>query len=83
MHELDHACRNLDMPVDGKIVRKSLPREGFLLEDPGVEVFVNKAAVEPVWHLPEMASRFCIKEDLLRRCLFEGESRCFVSAQHD
>jgi len=40
-------------------------------EDNGVEVFVSKAAVEPVWYLPGVAERFGISESLLRRALFE------------
>jgi hypothetical protein len=47
-------------------------------EDAGVEVTTSKAAVEPVWHLPGMAARFGISEDLLRRALFEGESPGFL-----
>ncbi|KAF8985128.1 GTP cyclohydrolase N terminal-domain-containing protein [Cyathus striatus] len=34
--------------------------------DPGVEVGVSKAAVEPVWYLPGVAERFGISESLLR-----------------
>ncbi|KAI8457708.1 GTP cyclohydrolase II [Phakopsora pachyrhizi] len=37
----------------------------------GVEVPVTKAAVEPVWNLPGVASRFGIAEGVLRRALFE------------
>jgi len=39
--------------------------------DPGVELTVSKAAVEPVWYLPGVAERFGISESLLRRALFE------------
>jgi len=61
--------------VDGKIVLKS--RQGVnedgteSTEDPGVELNVSKAAVEPVWFLPGVAERFGISEALLRRALFE------------
>ncbi|OAW00055.1 hypothetical protein PTTG_07381 [Puccinia triticina 1-1 BBBD Race 1] len=37
----------------------------------GVEVQVTKAAVEPVWNLPGVATRFGISEAILRRALFE------------
>jgi GTP cyclohydrolase II len=39
--------------------------------DPGVEVNVSKAAVDPIWYLPGVAERFGISESLLRRALFE------------
>ena len=74
MSELDHAYNNGSIKPDGKIVHNSLPREAFPGQDAGVEVAVHKAAVEPVWHLPGLAHRFKISEDLLRRALFEGES---------
>ena len=48
------------LTVDGKVV---INREG--------ELEVTKAAVEPVWYLPGVAERFNIKEDDLRRILFE------------
>nr|GAT60711.1 predicted protein [Mycena chlorophos] len=69
MSELDDAVRRGDLKVDGKIVLASAPVPG--LDNPGVEVAVSKAAVEPVWHLPGVAERFGISELLLRRALFE------------
>ncbi|KZO97095.1 hypothetical protein CALVIDRAFT_545299 [Calocera viscosa TUFC12733] len=47
--------------------------EGYMEKvlDPGVELNVSKAAVEPVWFLPGVAARFGITEQLLRRALFE------------
>ncbi|KAF7327725.1 hypothetical protein MKEN_00352100 [Mycena kentingensis (nom. inval.)] len=69
MSELDDAVRRGDLKVDGKIVLASAPVPG--LDNPGVEVTVSKAAVEPVWHLPGVAERFGISELLLRRALFE------------
>lgn len=75
MSELDAAYAAGTILPDGKIVHSSLPREAFPGVDAGVEVAVHKAAVEPVWFLPGMAKRFGISEDLLRRALFEGESR--------
>ncbi len=44
---------------DGNIVR------------PGGEVGVIKAAIDPVWHLPGVAERFGVTENVLRRTLFE------------
>ena len=74
MSELDASYTSGSLIPDGKVVHNSLRREGTTA-DPGVEVNTHKAAVEPVWYLPGLASRFGISEDLLRRCLFEGEPR--------
>ncbi|KAJ8469267.1 hypothetical protein ONZ45_g16945 [Pleurotus djamor] len=75
MSELDEAFRKGDLVVDGKIVMKSRPLSNPdgtpSTADNGVEVFVSKAAVEPVWYLPGVAERFGISESLLRRALFE------------
>lgn len=58
-----------------KIVLKSTPLKNEdgseNSADPGVELNVSKAAVEPVWYLPGVAERFGISESLLRRALFE------------
>ncbi|KAL0961280.1 hypothetical protein HGRIS_006240 [Hohenbuehelia grisea] len=75
MSELDEAARKGDLVVDGKVVMKSRPLRNpdgtESTADNGVEVFVSKAAVEPVWYLPGVADRFEISEKLLRRALFE------------
>ncbi|CAA7262746.1 unnamed protein product [Cyclocybe aegerita] len=75
MSELDEASRRGDLTIDGSIVLKSRPVknvDGSVSDiDPGVEVTVSKAAVEPVWYLPGVAERFGISESLLRRALFE------------
>ncbi|KAG6899802.1 hypothetical protein C0995_004916 [Termitomyces sp. Mi166 len=75
MSELDECVRRGELEVDGKIVFKSPPglnEDGSVSDrDMGVEVFVSKAAVEPVWYLPGVAERFGISESLLRRALFE------------
>ncbi|KAF9443174.1 hypothetical protein P691DRAFT_764522 [Macrolepiota fuliginosa MF-IS2] len=75
MSELDDAARRGTLEVDGNVVIKSRPvrnEDGSEGEgDNGVEVFVSKAAVEPVWYLPGVAERFGISESLLRRALFE------------
>ena len=49
---------------------------GRLVEDgvivrAGGEVGVIKAAIDPVWHLPGVAARFGVTENVLRRTLFE------------
>lgn len=75
LSEIDVSATRGDLVVDGKIVLKS--RQGInedgtpSTEDPGVELKVSKAAVEPVWYLPGVAERFGISESLLRRALFE------------
>ncbi|KAG6877273.1 Uracil-regulated protein 1 [Termitomyces sp. T159_Od127] len=75
MSELDECVRKGELEIDGKIVLKSPPGmnpDGSVSTiDSGVEVFVSKAAVEPVWYLPGVAERFGISESLLRRALFE------------
>ncbi len=57
--ELDEAVAKGRLAVDGEIIRK----EG--------DVAVTKAAIDPVWYLPGIAERFGVKEDVLRRTLFE------------
>ncbi|KAH9948849.1 GTP cyclohydrolase N terminal-domain-containing protein [Amylocystis lapponica] len=75
LSEIDEAARRGDLKVDGKVLMKSLPlvnADGTESSaDPGVEIAINKTAVEPVWYLPGVAERFGISENLLRRALFE------------
>ncbi|KAF5342889.1 hypothetical protein D9758_015406 [Tetrapyrgos nigripes] len=86
LSELDEAVRRGEIDVDGKIVMKNRPakrEDGSESEsesesiDPGGEVAVSKAAVEPVWYSPGAPGRFGISETLLRlRCsLFEQTGR--------
>lgn len=63
MSEIDDSARKGEIPIDGNIVLKSEPVRNpdgteNLEEDPGVEIRVSKAAVEPVWWLPGVAERF-------------------------
>jgi hypothetical protein len=62
LSEIDESSRKGDIVVDGKIVLKSAPllnADGTTnTADPGVEINVSKAAVEPVWYLPGVAERF-------------------------
>jgi hypothetical protein len=74
MTELDLANSTGSIEVDGKIVTKSQILPAFPNNDPGIEVNTYKAAIEPVWHLPGLAKRFEVSEELLRRALFEGMS---------
>jgi GTP cyclohydrolase II len=74
MTELDLANSTGSIEVDGKIVTKSQILPAFPENDPGIEVNTYKAAIEPVWHLPGLAKRFDVSEELLRRALFEGMS---------
>ena len=50
---------------DGRLVP-----DGALLGENG-DVRVTKAAIEPVWYLPGIAERFGVRENALRRSLFE------------
>ena len=47
-----------------------LKTDGKIVHAAG-DVAVTKAALDPVWHLPGVAERFGIDEQLLRRTLFE------------
>ncbi|KAI0647806.1 GTP cyclohydrolase N terminal-domain-containing protein [Trametes meyenii] len=74
--EIDESVRKGALSIDGKILLKSSPlvnADGTenTTDDPGVEISISKAAVEPVWYLPGVAERFGIPEGLLRRALFE------------
>ncbi|KIY63433.1 hypothetical protein CYLTODRAFT_136922 [Cylindrobasidium torrendii FP15055 ss-10] len=75
LSEIDESHRRGDIVVDGTVVHKSRPlkdENGNEVDyDPGVEISVGKAAIEPVWYLPGVAERFQISESLLRRALFE------------
>jgi GTP cyclohydrolase II len=75
LSEIDESYRKGEITIDDKIVLKSRPLKNEdgseSSADPGIELNVNKAAVEPVWYLPGVAERFGISESLLRRALFE------------
>ncbi|KAJ4485413.1 cyclohydrolase [Lentinula aciculospora] len=76
LKEIDESVKRGEIVIDGKIVLGSQPlrmEDGSLVEgiEPGVEVNVSKAAVDPIWYLPGVAERFGISESLLRRALFE------------
>ena len=62
LSEIDEVARRGDLVIDGKIVLKSQPllnADGSVsIADPGVEMNISKAAVEPVWYLPGVAERF-------------------------
>ena len=57
--EIKYAVQSKRLIPDGKILLKS------------GQANITKAAVEPVWYLPEIARRFGITEQELRRSLFE------------
>ncbi|MDD7910064.1 GTP cyclohydrolase II [Pseudovibrio exalbescens] len=61
----------LDMPeLKTAIAAGALKVDGAIVNARG-EVSVTKAAIDPVWHLPGIAARFGVEEDVLRRTLFE------------
>lgn len=64
LSEIDETARKGSIIVDGKILKKSLPLRNpdgtESTADPGVEIAINKAAVEPVWYLPGVAERFAM-----------------------
>ncbi len=63
--EIDDAIDAGRLACDGKILRA------------GRDVVVTKAAIEPVWYLPEIANRFNCTETVLRRTLFEHTAGMF------
>jgi GTP cyclohydrolase II len=65
MPELEEAVNAGRLKVDGKILKE------------GGCVVVVKAAIEPVWYLPGVASRFGCAESDLRRTLFEHTAGMF------
>lgn len=63
---------NMKLAEIGEAVRDGkLDVDGSIVVDPTGEVRVTKVAVEPVWYLPGVASRFGVDEGTLRRILFE------------
>ncbi|EPQ26061.1 uncharacterized protein PFL1_06269 [Pseudozyma flocculosa PF-1] len=86
MPELDTAQLAGTFPVDGKVVVKSQRLAGVPDDvDPGCEVNVSKAAVDPVWYLPGVADRLGVTEGALRRAIFEdtGGSYPELLTRHD
>lgn len=65
MPELAGAFSSGEIPIDGEVVK------------PSRDVFVTKAAIEPVWYLPGVAKRFGIEEIPLRKALFEQTGGMF------
>jgi GTP cyclohydrolase II len=63
--ELQDALAAGRLSIDGKILREA------------GDVVVTKAAIEPVWYLPEIARRFGCEETHLRRTLFEHTGGMF------
>ncbi len=63
--ELQNAIRKGRLKPDGKILLES------------GDVFVTKAAIDPVWYLPGIAERFEISETELRRILFQHTAGMF------
>src|SRR3954452_21384036 len=56
--------------LDEAVAAGRLKVDGTIMKDTG-EVAVTQAAGEPVWYLSGIAERFGVKEDALRRTLFE------------
>lgn len=61
---------HIDLPEVQEALRVGrLAADGAILNEKG-QTFISKAAIEPVWYLPEIARRFGCSEDYLRECLF-------------
>lgn len=61
MPEIDQAIEAGRLKVDGKLVKKN---------GDNYDVFVTKAAIEPVWYLPGLAKRLGVDEGHLRKVLY-------------
>jgi GTP cyclohydrolase II len=59
-----------------RIASGAIVPDGRVVLDSG-EIRVTKAAIDPVWHLPGIAARFCVAEPELRRHLFEETGGMF------
>mmetsp|Transcript_14465 Transcript_14465/g.54596 ORF Transcript_14465/g.54596 Transcript_14465/m.54596 type:complete len:455 (-) Transcript_14465:114-1478(-) len=61
---------HIDLPEFKEAIRlKRLQPDGVILNEAGQTV-ITKAAIEPVWYLPEIARRFDCSEEELRYALF-------------
>jgi GTP cyclohydrolase II len=61
----------LTLPEVREAVELGRLAEDGVIVHAGGEVSVHKAAIDPVWYLPGVASRFGVTENALRRTLFE------------
>ncbi|KAL2915185.1 Uracil-regulated protein 1 [Polyrhizophydium stewartii] len=57
--------------IEAMVASGSIAVDGKVVLDKRGQLMVVKGAVEPVWFLPGIASRFGCDETTLRRCLFE------------
>jgi GTP cyclohydrolase II len=68
---------HINMPeLKEAVAAGRLTPDGEILSENG-DVRVTKAAIDPVWYLPGLASRFEVKESSLRRALFEQTAGMF------
>jgi len=68
---------HLDLPeIQLATANGTLPMDGKVIESTG-GVVTTKAAIEPVWNLPEVAKRFNVEETQLRRVLYEQTGGMF------
>jgi len=68
---------HINMPeLKDAVAAGRLQPDGEVLARNG-DVLVTKAAIDPVWYLPGLASRFEVKESALRRALFEQTAGMF------
>jgi len=68
---------HLDLPeIALALANGTLKSDGVVIEENG-GVVTTKAAIEPVWYLPEVAKRFGCEETQLRRALYEETGGMF------
>lgn len=68
---------HINMPELREAVAQGRLHEDDTILLPGGALAVTKAALEPVWHLPGIAKRFHVDENILRRTLFEQTGGMF------
>ena len=62
--------------LQNAISQRRIHEDGVIVK-PGGDLVVNKAAIEPVWHLPGVAARLGVDEGELRYALFEQTGGMF------
>ncbi len=69
---------HINMPeLQEAIAKGRLPEDGQIMKTGG-DLVVTKAAIEPVWYLPGIATRLGVEESQLRRTLFEQTGGMFT-----
>ncbi|MCG8365594.1 MAG: GTP cyclohydrolase II [Pseudanabaenales cyanobacterium] len=68
---------HIQIPELQSAISQGRIQEDGVIVKPGGDLVVNKAAIEPVWHLPGVAARLGVDEGELRYALFEQTGGMF------